>query len=995
MASSIKVALQLDDSNYRKKLSDAENASKSFGATLAQAGAQGSQAFDRLGSAAESLQSKMASVAGAIAGIGMAAYIQSALQAASTTKDLSEAYGVTVASILELQAGFAKAGKSPEDLMRAMETLAGSMEQLKDGNPATIASFNALGLTFDDVKNKKLDEQLVLVLKAAQAAGTGTEALTARTDLLGRSMKGVPIDDLIGGLDKAKGKQDALASATESLDATQKLLEQSVKNVKNEFMQLIQPIADAFNAFVAGSDNSKLAAGALVAAMGAFTAGGIVVGINAVVQAFRGLTGAVGLSAVATAAEAVAFNANTASMVLNIRIKTAATAARAASLEASLAEAAAVIAGTSASMSEAAAKKIVELQTWRLNVARAASAGETAALAVAERALATAYGASAVGANVATVATSALAARLALLAPYAVAAAAALALLYSPDLNQGEEEQLKKIRKLGDALQSLTDDQKKRYFALSAADKKRVDDMLVSSSEAKKAQDVLNGIMGNQTTPGTPSGGGDVQKNQNAANEYSLRRQGELQQLMNRLSIEKLNLTAKLITASDEEKARAGAAFEARSKQQQEEFRLTTDIQKLRLQIANEPQGDIKYAGQLKILEAQLATVKKQKDETAGLTQEIARQTDLYKMQQYFTELQAKSKQSVADIDRQIADLSRSEDERKLAALQQQIKVEQEAAVKRRQDQLGATPIASGERADIEERVRKAMEGQVEAQRLLSAAERAAQERQFQSDIKNKSIEDQIRLEGELTKLTQTADQQKITDLKTQLELQIRQEIVRRQSTLAPGQELNGDEQVRIREQITEANQGVIDSQMILIDQSRQFATGWKSALAEYVDNAANASNTAREMFSSAMGSMNSALDKFVETGKLNFGDLARSIIMDLLKIQLRKAAAGFVGSLFGFANGGEPPVGEASIVGERGPELFVPKVKGTIIPNNKISGMMSGGTGVGGGVVNNYTYNNSVTAMDAKSVAQLFYDNRHTMFGTVEAAKKEMPMRR
>jgi hypothetical protein len=54
---------------------------------------------------------------------------------------------------------------------------------------------------------------------------------------------------------------------------------------------------------------------------------------------------------------------------------------------------------------------------------------------------------------------------------------------------------------------------------------------------------------------------------------------------------------------------------------------------------------------------------------------------------------------------------------------------------------------------------------------------------------------------------------------------------------------------------------------------------------------------------------------------------------------------------------------------------------------------MASGGHALGGSVVNNY-YNN-VSAMDAKSVAQLFYDNRHTMFGTVEAAKKEMPMRR
>ncbi len=39
--------------------------------------------------------------------------------------------------------------------------------------------------------------------------------------------------------------------------------------------------------------------------------------------------------------------------------------------------------------------------------------------------------------------------------------------------------------------------------------------------------------------------------------------------------------------------------------------------------------------------------------------------------------------------------------------------------------------------------------------------------------------------------------------------------------------------------------------------------------------------------------------------------------------------------SVENFANGGRPPVGRASIVGERGPELFVPDRAGTIIPNN------------------------------------------------------------
>ncbi len=58
----------------------------------------------------------------------------------------------------------------------------------------------------------------------------------------------------------------------------------------------------------------------------------------------------------------------------------------------------------------------------------------------------------------------------------------------------------------------------------------------------------------------------------------------------------------------------------------------------------------------------------------------------------------------------------------------------------------------------------------------------------------------------------------------------------------------------------------------------------------------------------------------------------------------------GGISPLLGFANGGRPPVGKASIVGERGPEIFVPTSSGTIIPNNMIGG--------GGGVTNMVTVN-------------------------------------
>lgn len=44
------------------------------------------------------------------------------------------------------------------------------------------------------------------------------------------------------------------------------------------------------------------------------------------------------------------------------------------------------------------------------------------------------------------------------------------------------------------------------------------------------------------------------------------------------------------------------------------------------------------------------------------------------------------------------------------------------------------------------------------------------------------------------------------------------------------------------------------------------------------------------------------------------------------------------------FAEGGRPPLGRWSIVGERGPELFKPDVAGTIIPNHELAGMGGGG---------------------------------------------------
>ena len=74
------------------------------------------------------------------------------------------------------------------------------------------------------------------------------------------------------------------------------------------------------------------------------------------------------------------------------------------------------------------------------------------------------------------------------------------------------------------------------------------------------------------------------------------------------------------------------------------------------------------------------------------------------------------------------------------------------------------------------------------------------------------------------------------------------------------------------------------------------------------------------------------------EMAKKILDDLADSLIRLGVTTALKQAGGSFFSGLQ-FANGGRPPVGKASLVGERGPELFVPKTAGTIIPNHQMGG--------------------------------------------------------
>jgi lambda family phage tail tape measure protein len=162
-----------------------------------------------------------------------------------------------------------------------------------------------------------------------------------------------------------------------------------------------------------------------------------------------------------------------------------------------------------------------------------------------------------------------------------------------------------------------------------------------------------------------------------------------------------------------------------------------------------------------------------------------------------------------------------------------------------------------------------------------------------------------------------------------------------------------------------------------------------------------------QQVFDSVWGNMSSAIDNFVKTGKFSVKDFTRSVIQDMLamemKIQAMQLVRGLIGSMFGafagvgvgsvgnaatmkpgggyFADGGDPPVGKVSVVGERGPELFVPKTAGTIIPNHLLGG--SGGTT---NVTNNY-----INAIDAKSFEERLLGSSNAIWAANQYANKNL----
>ena len=206
------------------------------------------------------------------------------------------------------------------------------------------------------------------------------------------------------------------------------------------------------------------------------------------------------------------------------------------------------------------------------------------------------------------------------------------------------------------------------------------------------------------------------------------------------------------------------------------------------------------------------------------------------------------------------------------------------------------------------------------------------------------------------------------------------------------------EQEKKINEEYAKQRQAIIDRQNTEYQATQSFDKGWQKALADYTESSRNSFQAAGKLFQTVTGGMEDAIVDFAKTGKFEFKGFLASILEDLLRSQVRQLIAqlfgarggGGSGGLFGgsiipgfLAKGGPAIAGRPYIVGEKGPELFVPNASGTVVPNGEF----------GAGGVTMVTYN--INAVDTNSFKQLVARDPGFIYAVTEQGRKTLPQTR
>ncbi len=314
------------------------------------------------------------------------------------------------------------------------------------------------------------------------------------------------------------------------------------------------------------------------------------------------------------------------------------------------------------------------------------------------------------------------------------------------------------------------------------------------------------------------------------------------------------------------------------------------------------------------------------------------------------------------------------------------------------------TPTKPIGRAVIEAKNPEEERRKKEAERLriaLEMAKQISQEYERQSQFELEQVERRGKLMGMTSKQREIEEavlavRDRSSKQQAEIEDKRADAIIKHETELA--QELERQKQMIAdrTDYFVEQTRRAITAQQ---EQQNSFLYGWDMAYKQFAEDSENYAKLGQQYFDTMANAMTNAITTFVKTGKLNFKDFTRSLIQDLIAIQLRMQAMQLFNmgmKFFGFnfpgvsakAGGGMVSQNVPYMVGENGPELFVPQGGGSIVPTNRLESGMGGAPSV----VYNGPYIAQMSAIDTQSAAQFLAKNKMSVWSANQSASRSLP---
>ena len=254
---------------------------------------------------------------------------------------------------------------------------------------------------------------------------------------------------------------------------------------------------------------------------------------------------------------------------------------------------------------------------------------------------------------------------------------------------------------------------------------------------------------------------------------------------------------------------------------------------------------------------------------------------------------------SVADIDAQLKATKERVDELKLAISEVE----------------GGGRSAKSTKLKLGRDLEKANEEVTKLQTALDAAEARQLTNEFNIQLDTLKEQNKQLTNSVIRSQLKTEEEQKAFDLETQI-AEIRKQFSGEEEERLVSLAKQNHELKQQEDQIKANAEAAKNLDKVFEDIGNSIATGVSDALVDAVMQTKS----------------------LAESAKALLNDIARQFLRLGINTLLSSFGGPFA-SLPTFATGGRPTVGQAALVGEKGPELFVPSVAGTVIPNNKITG--------------------------------------------------------